>query len=49
MEETINRLKQEGWSSEDIKEALNKMIQETMQQPTIEGSVDDYLDTLEDS
>lgn len=46
MEETIKRLKEEGWTSEDIKVALLKMKEEAMEQPIIEGSLDDYLDSI---
>ena len=46
MEESISRLKQEGYTSEEIKTALLKMKEEAMEQPLITGSLDDYLDSI---
>ena len=48
MDNAIVRLKQEGYTSEEIREAIRKLAEEVMQQPVITGSLDDYLDSLED-
>lgn len=48
MEEAIKRLKQEGYTSKEIKEALEKLKKEAMEQPIIKGSLDDYLNSIPD-
>lgn len=44
-EELVQRFMQ---VKEEIPHALNRMVQEARQNPVITGSLDDYLDTLED-
>lgn len=47
LEEAIEKLKAEGFSSEQIKTAITSMKEEAMKQPKMTGSLDEYLDTLE--
>jgi hypothetical protein len=48
LEEAVERLKSEGFSSEEIKGALAEMKKEAMAQPRFTGSLDEYLDYLEE-
>lgn len=46
MEKAIEQLKSEGYTSDEIKSALLKMKEETMKEPVISGSLDNYLDSI---
>ncbi len=46
LEEAIEMLKQEGFSSEQIQRMLTNLKNEAMNNSTITGSLDDYLDDL---
>ena len=46
LEKAIEQLKSEGYSSQDIQNAISKMKKEALKQPKITGSLNDYLDSL---
>jgi len=48
LELAIKHLREEGVEDNKIKAALNKMFEEAKKEPLITGSLDDYLNGLED-
>lgn len=48
LEEAIEQLKSEGYSSEDIQKLILHIKKTTGMEPIIIGSLDGYLDSLED-
>lgn len=47
LEDAVKRLKEEGYTSEDIQKALHLMMNDRRTEKTF-SSLDEYLDTLED-
>lgn len=47
LEKTVEQLKSEGYTSDDIQKALSKMKEDTLKEPEITGSLDDYINTFE--
>lgn len=48
LDKTIERLRNEGHSSEEIQGALAKIREDALKQPRFTGSLDDYLDSLDE-
>lgn len=48
MDKVIERLKAEGYTSEEIIEALRRLTEEAKDQQTITGSLDEYLDSIDE-
>lgn len=48
MDKAIERLKEEGYTSEQIIEALRRLTEEAKEQPIITGSLDEYLDSIDE-
>ncbi|WP_142383490.1 DUF1129 domain-containing protein [Bacillus sp. T33-2] len=48
LEKAVEQLKKEGFSSEEIKNALEEIKNETLKEPTISVSLDEYFDSLDE-
>lgn len=49
LEDAVSQLKEEGYTSEDIKKALQTITDEVKSEDTISGNLCDYLDTLREN